>query len=178
MLIRLLTRLLLAVLLLGGAASGAHAYELTLSAEALTRALAGHFPLQADGPLGSVRLSDPRVRLSPASPRLGFETALAGTTATGMVLKGRAVFDGEIGYDPVRRQLLLREPRLRRLDVDGLDEPFAGMLAELSAGLLQQQLPMVLLVPLPDGDPALDALSRALRGVSVRGGMLVLDFGL
>jgi len=159
------------------AALPAHAYTVRLTAAEIEAVVRPHFPKRGSGPFGAVVLSNPKVVLAPGSDRLGIGLDVDAELPGGVAARAAAVVDGEVGYDPGRREFHLREPRLKSLAAEGLEEPYASMLAEAVTGLARARMPVIMLYRIPAGDPALGAAARVLKGARVRDGRLELELG-
>jgi hypothetical protein len=164
----------LAALLL--AAAPAAAYTLSLSAADIEAVVAPAFPQVQDGPFGEIAFAHPKVVLTPGSDRLGLGVDVTADLPAGMQATARAVVDGELSYDPARREFHLREPRVKSLTADGLPDAFAPLVADAVTRMARETMPVIVLYRLPD-DPALAPL-RLLKSAAVKDGKVVIELGM
>lgn len=134
--------LLLATLWLAGCASviGPRAVEIPLSE--LQASMARKLPLkQRYLELLDVSVSNPRLSLQPSSNRI--ITTLDASIApvfTRRNFTGSFTLSGMLAIDAARNAVVLREPRMENLTLDGVDANLTGQLAKISGQLAQQTL--------------------------------------
>jgi len=158
------------------AAAPAWAYTVSFTAAEVEAAVAPHFPQVQDGPLGPVTFSHPKVVLTPGSNRLGLGMDVTADLPGGMQAQARALVDGDLAYDPVRREFHLREPRVRSLTAQGLPDAFAPVVADVVTQMTRERMPVIVLYRLPD-DPAIAPL-KLLKSAEVRDGRVRVELGL
>jgi hypothetical protein len=154
----------------------AHAYTLSLTAAEIETVARSYFPQRQEGVFGRVTLSDPKVVLKEGSKRLGLGVKVKAELPGGLTAHADALVDGEVAWDPVRREFHLREPRVRRLDAEGLQEPYASLVAEGVNALAQETLPVIVLYRVPADAAGAEAL-KALKSVAVKDGKLQVELG-
>lgn len=158
------------------AAAPAAAYTLSLSAADIEAVVAPHFPQVQDSALGQVTFAHPKVVLTPGSDRLGLGVDVTADLPAGMQATASAVVDGDLAYDPAKREFHLREPRVQSLAAEGLPDAFAPMVADAVTQMARETMPVIVLYRLPD-DPALAPL-RLLKSVAVKDGKVVIELGM
>jgi len=158
------------------AAVPAAAYTVSLTAAEIEAVVAPRFPLVQEMTMGSVTFAHPKVILTPGSNRLGLAVDVIADLPAGMQAQARAVVDGDLAYDPARREFHLREPRVKSLTAQGLPESFAPMVADAVTRMARERMPIIVLYRLPD-DPALAPL-RILKAAEVRDGKVRVELGL
>jgi len=155
----------------------AYGYTVTLGAPALQKAVEAYFPITQENALGAVTLSNPRVILRPNSRRIGLATNMKAAMPEQPPLTGNGVVHGEIGYDPVRHEFQLRDPRVASLVLDGVAGPFTTLVESAVEAIIQSQFPVIVLYQLDEETMRQAPQLRMLKGVGVRDGALVLELG-
>jgi hypothetical protein len=158
------------------AAAPAAAYTLTLSAADIEAVVAPHFPQAQESAFGQVTFAHPKVVLTPGSDRLGLGVDVTADLPAGMQATARALVDGDLSYDPARREFHLREPRVKYLTAEGLPDAFAPMVADAVTQMARETMPVIVLYRLPD-DPALAPL-RLLKSAEVKDGKVLIELGM
>jgi hypothetical protein len=158
------------------AAVPAAAYTVLLTAGEIEAVVAPGFPVVQEMAMGSVTFAHPKVVLTPGSNRLGLGMDVTADLPGGMQATARAVVDGDLAYDPARREFHLREPRVKSLTARGLPEAFAPVVADAVTQLARERLPIIVLYQLPD-DPMTSPL-RLLKSAEVRDGKVRVELGL
>lgn len=158
------------------AAVPAAAYTISLTAAEIEAVVAPRFPLVQEMTMGSVTFAHPKVVLTPGSDRLGLGVDVTADLPGGMQAKARALVDGDLAYDPARREFHLREPRVKSLTAEGLPDAFAPMVADAVTQMARERMPIIVLYRLPD-DPALAPL-RLLKSAEVHNGRVNVELGL
>jgi hypothetical protein len=157
-------------------AAPASAYTVSFTADQIETVVAPHFPLVQEMTMGSVTFSHPKVVLTPGSDRLGLGVDVVADLPGGFQAQARALVDGDLAYDPARREFHLREPRVRSLTARGLPEAFAPVVADAVTQMARQTMPVIVLYRLPD-DPGAAPL-RLLKAAEVRDGKVRVELGL
>lgn len=165
---------------LGWAAAthSAQTYTLSLSAAEVEAVVRPAFPLVQDGPFGAMTFSRPRIVLTPGSDRLGLGVDVVADLPAGMQARARALVDGELAFDPARREFHLREPRVREFAADGLPEALAPVVADAVGQMALRQMPVIVLYRLPDDLGPQGVPLRLLKGARVEDGRLKVELGL
>jgi hypothetical protein len=153
-----------------------HAYTLNLTAAEIETVARAYFPQRQEGVFGRITLSDPKVVLEDGSERLGLGVKVKAELPGGLTAYADALVDGEVAWDPAKREFHLREPRVRRLDAEGLQEPYASLVAEGVNALAQETLPVIVLYRVPADAAGAEAL-KALKRVAVKDGRLRVELG-
>jgi len=161
-----------------GVAAPAASYTVGLTAAEIEAVVRPHFPLTRDGPFGAMTFSNPNVVLTPGSDRLGLGMDVTADLPAGMQASARALVDGELAYDPGRREFHLREPRVLKLTAEGLPEAFAPVVADAVTQMARQQMPVIVLYRLPDDLGPAGVPLRLLRAARVEDGRLLVTLGM
>lgn len=135
----------LGALLLAGCAGLGVPRSITLSESELQAQLAKRFPLQRSLlEMLDLRLSDPVIRLDPASNRLATELTLSGSERrSGRSLQGRLALDYGLRYEPADGSIRLVQPRIESLqlgEVPGLSPRRVEMAQRLGIALVERLL--------------------------------------
>lgn len=157
--------------------SSAHAYTVTLGTPELQLAVDHYFPVTQEHPLGTLTLSEPMVVLRPGSRRIGMQLKVVAQVPSGPPIAGRGMVHGVLGYDAARRELQLRDPRLAGLTIDGVTEPFTGMITGMVDYLTQNQLPVIVVYRIDDETLKNAPQLKMLKSMEVRDGKVVVDLG-
>lgn len=153
-------------------------YTVHLTAAEIESVVRPHFPLTQDGPFGAMTFSHPNVVLTPGSDRLGLGVDVTADLPMGMQARAHALVDGELAYDPARREFHLREPRVLKLTAEGLPEAFAPVVAKAVTQMARQQMPIIVLYRLPDDLGPAGVPLRLLQAASVEDGRLKVVLGM
>lgn len=156
----------------------ASAYHVELTQDQLQERVAKRFPHQQETALGIVTLSDPRVVLTPDSPRIGLEVTIKVETVGAVAGSGRGLLDGEIEYRPEAGEFYLRDPRLPALSFDGVPPEYGKVVQAIADAALRQALPVVMIHRLDLQDTRQNFAKSMLRSVTVNGGKLILEMDL
>ncbi len=138
--------LLLAVaIFVGGCAGGLQQIlpgSLTLSPNQLQNTLAKGFPFTKNY-LGliDVTFANPQLSMKPDTKRIlsGLETSFK-NPLTGTPYTGKLNISSALGYDPVTRSVLLKEPQLENLEIPGLSPMLIGQLTKVANLVAQEKL--------------------------------------
>lgn len=178
---------LIALLLAAGAAATYFAFtgtELTLTltqAELETR-LAAKFPMTRKHlMLFEVTYSNPRIVLNSGTDRLRFAmdaelNNMAGQT--GHRLRGTAEVTGGLRYDAERYEFYLTEPKVERIDVEGIPESVAAKVEPAFQTLAQEALERAPIYKLRPTDIEKVTARTVLKRVAVKDGNLIVVLGL
>lgn len=150
---RSIVLLVLFVLLwLAGCASITGPRDFAVPLEKLQGALARKLPVnQRFAQLFDVTVSNPRLLLRPDANRVvATVDALVAPVFMRRTLAGSFTLSGVLAIDPVRRAVVLREPRMEKLTVDGVDTGLTSQLAKIGDVIAQTILADV---PLYTFDP-------------------------
>lgn len=101
--------------------------------------------------LFEVNLSNPLVKLDAGTERITTHMdATIGNALLGKSLKGRAGVSGKLQFDPASQSILLIDPKVETLNIDGLPARFNDLITALSAtlgGELLKDLPLYTIKP-------------------------------
>ena len=131
-----------AALLLAGCASVIGPRQIELPLEKLQASLGAKFPIrQRYLELLDVTVSNPRLQLSPDTNRIT-TTMDAGIAPVFMrkTYGGSFTLSGMLAIDNARHAVVLREPQMERLTLEGVDDKLTGQLANVSGLLAQRTL--------------------------------------
>ncbi|MES2831452.1 MAG: DUF1439 domain-containing protein [Pseudomonadota bacterium] len=138
---------------LAGCATVAVPRQVTVTVEQLQQSLARKFPLnQRYLDLVNVKVSNPRLQLQPNTNRVTttLDAAVSPVLATRQ-MTGSFTLSGVPAIDTARNAVVLREPRMEKLTLDGVDEALTLQLAKIGDALAQKILADV---PIHQFDPA------------------------
>jgi hypothetical protein len=128
-------------MLLAGCASLLGPRNVEISVDRLQQAVASRFPFNNRYlELIDVRVTNPRVSLQPNTNRI--LTTMDASVAPPFIGKswnGNLAISGQLRVDTVRSALVLSEPRVESLNIDGMDTRFATYFTRI-AGVLAEQL--------------------------------------
>jgi hypothetical protein len=132
-------------LLVGGCAGGMQQMlpgSLTLSPSQLQNTLAKGFPFTKNY-LGliDVTFANPQLSMQPDTKRIlsGLETTFK-NPLTGTPYTGKLNISSALGYDPVTRSVLLKEPQLENLDIPGMSPVLVGQLTKVANLVANEKL--------------------------------------
>ena len=128
-------------LLLAACASLLGPREVDIPLALLQQSIANRFPFNNRYlELLEVRVTNPRVTLQPDTNRIvtSMDTSIA-PPFTGKSWSGSLSISGQLQVDPSRNALVLADPRVENLAINGLDSPYAKQIARV-AGLVGEQL--------------------------------------
>ncbi|NEX60644.1 DUF1439 domain-containing protein [Noviherbaspirillum galbum] len=115
--------------------------QVEIPLERLQQAMADRFPFNNRYlEMIDVRVANPRVTLQPDTNRI--TTAMDASIAPPFMGKpwtGNLALSGQLRVDPARSALVLGDPRVESLNIDGLDPKFGTYLGR-AVGLLAEQL--------------------------------------
>ncbi len=146
---RLRSAFLLFVLLgLGACASLPGPHDVVVPLERLQSAAERKFPLnQRPMDLIDIRLSNPRLALHPEDNRISVTLdARVAPAFTRRVWEGNFVLSGVLQLDAQRRAVVVVQPRIDHILLDGIDPAMARQVAQASgalAGTILQDMPLV-----------------------------------
>ncbi len=132
-------------LLLGACAGGLQQIlpgSLTLTPAQLQNTLAKGFPYTKSY-LGfiDVTFANPQLSMQPDTKRIlsGIEASFK-NPLTGTPYSGKLNISSALGYDPVSRSVLLKEPQLENLDFPGMSSSLVGQLTKVANLVAQEKL--------------------------------------
>jgi len=130
------------LLWLAGCATVAVPRQVTVPVDQLQQSLARKFPLnQRYLDLVNVGVSNPRLQLQPNTNRI--TTTLDATVSPVLstrAMTGSFTISGVPVIDPARNAVVLREPRMEKLTLDGINESLTLQLAKIGDALAQKIL--------------------------------------
>jgi hypothetical protein len=116
--------------------------SLTLTPNQLQNTLAKGFPFTKNYMgLVDVTFANPQLTMKPDAKRIlsGLETSFK-NPLTGTPYTGKLSISSALGYDPVTRSVLLKEPQLENLDIPGLSPLLIGQLTKVANLVAQEKL--------------------------------------
>ncbi len=116
--------------------------SLTLSPNQLQNTLAKGFPFtKTYMGLLDVTFANPQLSMKPDTKRIlsGLETTFK-NPLTGTPYTGKLNISSALGYDPVTRSVLLKEPQLENLEIPGLSPLLIGQLTKVANLVAQEKL--------------------------------------
>lgn len=131
-----------ATLWLAGCATVAVPRQVTVPVEQLQQSLARKFPVdQRYLDLINIRVSNPRLQVQPNTNRLitTLDAAIS-PVAVKRQMKGSFTISGVPAIDATRTAVVLREPRIENLTLEGMDEALTLQLAKIGDLLAQKIL--------------------------------------
>ena len=144
---------LCAAVLVAGCAALSGPREVAVPIEKLQASLAARFPFhQRYLEVLDVTATNPRLTLQPETNRVvATVDAVIAPFFLRRTFTGTFILSGMLAIDPARNAVVLREPRMENLTLDGLDANLAGQLAKISGALAKSAVGEV---PLYNFDPA------------------------
>ena len=138
---RHLLTLTLLLPLAGCAGLHLHNAALSISQAELQSRLAQKFPQTLGKPeLLALQLSAPQLTLQPASNRVSLTLALQLRTPLAQSQQGRLTLTSALQFDPERRAIVLQQPQLETLQIDGLGARGGQQLQRLANQAAQELL--------------------------------------
>lgn len=128
-------------LLLASCASLLGPRDVEIPLARLQQSIANRFPFNNRYlELLEVRVTNPRISLQPDTNRIvtSMDTSIA-PPFTDKSWNGSLAISGQLQIDPSRNALVLAEPRVENLAINGLDSPYAKQIARI-ASLVGEQL--------------------------------------
>ncbi|HEV2612482.1 MAG TPA: DUF1439 domain-containing protein [Noviherbaspirillum sp.] len=168
---------LLAILLAGCATLlGPRQVEVPLAS--LEKALASRFPFNNRLlELLDITISNPRVTLQPETNRI--LTNLDAVIAPPFInrsYKGSFAISGNLRFDPSRNALVLGEPRVENVNVDGLDNRYGSQIGKIGSLLAEQVLKDMPLYTFRPEDLRYGGTDYLLSKITTRPNGLVVTF--
>jgi hypothetical protein len=133
---------LFALLLLASCASLLGPRDVTIPLSTLQEKIAGRFPFNSRYlELLDITVSNPHVSLQPATNRIltSMDAAFL-PPFTNKSWTGSFAVSGQLQFDPARNALVLAQPRVENLTVNGLDSPYARQITRIGSFLAEQLL--------------------------------------
>jgi hypothetical protein len=150
---------------------------LTRTQSELQEAVAKHFPLSIDRRIASLALRDPIVILRDGEDRLGLDVTADAKLPAIPPFAGHIAASGKPFYDPVEKSFYLRDLKIDRLDVPGMEErQRAGIRAAIGA-LAAPALSTIPVYRLEGRNLKEVTAAYLLTEVSVKDGRLLLTLG-
>ena len=149
-LIRIL--ILIGVALLAGCATMSGPRDVVLPVAKLQAALASKLPANTRYlELIDVNVSNPRLQLNPDSNRVVVTVDASVTPVFGKkVTRGSFRMSGVLAIDAVRQAVIVQQPRMEELTIDGMDTAVTGRLAKIGgmlAARILQDVPIYTFTP-------------------------------
>ena len=144
--------LLIGLVLLAGCATLSGPREVVLPIEKLQAVLASKLPANTRYlELIDINVINPRLQLSPDSNRVVVTVDASVTPVFGKkVLRGSFRMSGVLAIDGVRQAVIVQQPRMEELTIDGMDTAVTGQLAKIGgvlAARILQDVPLYTFTP-------------------------------
>lgn len=144
--------LLPVIALLAGCATVSGPREVVLPIEKLQSVLASKLPANSRYlDLIDINVTNPRLQLNPESNRVVVFVDATVTPVIGKkVLRGSFRMSGILAIDAARQAVIVQQPRMDELTIEGMDTPVAGQLAKvggLLAARILQNVPVYTFTP-------------------------------
>lgn len=136
------------------------------------------FPMQRNLLGTTLSFSDPVVVLSETENRIGIELTVHVALGDNVQGKGRGYADGTLIYKPDTAQLVLKEPRLRKLHVDGIADNYQDRVRETIDWVMRSSLTEIAVYQLNDKDLREKMAKRVLKSMEVKQGKLIVELEL
>jgi len=173
---------LIGLALVARAIFGGPSYSVSLTGAEIQQALDDRFPIEKTRLLVvTLTLSDPVVEMREDSDRLTVSaTATVNLTIPGQArqLGGRATISTGLTYHAADYSFYLADPRLDRLDVQGIPVEHLERVNELAATLLRDRLDRIRVYTLRPDQFAHAAARLVLKRFEVKSGRLEITLGL
>jgi hypothetical protein len=150
--------------------------SLTLSPNQLQNTLAKGFPFTKNYlSLIDITFANPQLSMQPDTKRIlsGLETTFK-NPLTGTPYTGKLNISSALGYDPVTRSVLLKEPQLENLDIPGLSPVLVGQLTKVANLVANEKLKEYKIHSFQPGELNFFGIPMEPRGIEVTAkGLLV-----
>jgi hypothetical protein len=156
----------------------AHAYTMAISQKELQTMIEVWFPVKQATAIGDIKLSSPKILLPDNSGRINFAVNINLEIPGQYIAAGKGVIDGELDYNADRGEFYLREPRLLKLEVDGLPSSYDAIVLSVVNDLARQQLPLIVVYRLDKEEIVQASVLQTLKSVRVHKGQLLVELGL
>jgi len=172
---------LLAALILN-ACTPTGGFPVRISESQINAALTKQFPV-SQTLLGVLKLSyeNPKVTLPPGADRilLAVDANLSlSLLPGGKNLAGTCLFDSGVRYDPSSASFFLADPRIQKLEIQGLPQDQVARVTQAALQLGKTQLEATPIYTLDTSDPTLQAAQRFVKDVRVKNGAVEILLGL
>lgn len=117
--------------------------EYTMTRKEIEAAVGKRFPTTLNyGQLLSVELTNPQIGFNPQANRINtqVDAQLQNVLLQGQPLKGVLAISSALKYDPLRRAVLLDNPSVERVDVNGMPPAYGQQLTAIGGTVAQQVL--------------------------------------
>lgn len=117
--------------------------EYTMTRKDIESAVDKRFPTTLNyGQLLSVELTHPQIGFNPQANRINtqVDAQVQNVLLQGQPLKGVLAISSALKYDPVRRAVLLDNPSVERVDVNGMPPAYGQQLTAIGGNVAQQVL--------------------------------------
>lgn len=169
---------LIVLLGLGACASLLGPREAVIPLARLQSAIERKFPLnQRPMDLIDIRLGNPRLSLQPDDNRISVTLdARVAPAFTRRVWQGSFVLSGVLQLDAPRRAILVVQPRIDRIALDGIDPVLAGQVAQAAGPLAANILKDMPLYTFAEHDLRHGGLAFVPTGITMQPAALVVTF--
>lgn len=155
---------------------GRDGVTLRVSRAELQARLDARFPIEKDGLLGRIRLSEPEISLSTLTERVAVGFELVGNSILTGPVDGRGLLSGELRYEPEEASLYLDRPEIT-LDLADGDEDRRRAIEAAATALAVDYFADFAIHRVSDADLRSRLTRGFLRELTVHDDGLVLRFG-
>lgn len=158
--------------------------EITITQEEIDSALADSFPIsESYDDLLTITMENPRVDLTEGSDRMviGVDASVVLNVPEleiGTTLSGSADLETGISYNPDTGEIILEEPSLVSLSIEGIPDVYLDLAVDVAGGLLTVALDGQAVYTLEPEDFQTAVASITLEGLRIENGLLVVTLGL
>jgi len=171
-------RLLVLGLLYFAPNTAAMAYSIELTEKEANIAVERYFPIEHVTPVATLKLSRPAVYFDQRSNRIGLKVSVTASMPGLLMGEGHGAIDGDLEYRQETGEFYLRDPRVRRLDIENLPAEATILLRQLLQEMTRQSLPFILVYQLNDVDLRQRMARSVLQSVTVRNRKLILELAV
>ena len=150
---------------------------LAFTREDLQKRVAAKFPFDQKLLFITVTYSNPEVILNDSSDRIGISLDATARLAGDQLVKGHAVGDWQIRYEPAEGAFYFDDPKIERIDIGGLTPSTQEQISRIARPLMEEYLRRVPVYRLKPGDFRQDLARATLKSVAVRQGKLYVVLG-
>jgi Protein of unknown function (DUF1439) len=165
-------------LIFSGVANYAHAvYETSLSDTQVQRVVENYFPLNEYAAFARVQLRSPQIDLSIENENIILMVAVEAKVAGEMVHRGHASIELGLSYKPALGGVYLGKPRIRELEIPGVDQKLLAELRGITQSMAQNSLTLIRIYKVKESELNHTLTKSALKNFVVENARLRLVFG-
>jgi len=151
------------------------AYSIELTEKEAQIAVEKYFPIEHVTAVATLELSRPAVYFEQWSNRIGLAVSVTTSMPGFIMAEGYGAIDGDLEYRQETGEFYLRDPKVRRLEIDNLPAEATTLLRQLLQEMAQQSLRLILVYQLNENDFRQRMARSVLQSVAVRNGKLILE---